>query len=274
MTASALAVPLFLGSALLVGCGGAAGGPRDREAQARAGQTPDLPPLDGKVDDELRVQLAELLIHEGAHENAVPIVRQALDRNPLDARLHYLLGTLLRDRGVYEEADRSLRRAVELDPKLAPAHSALGILYDLQRRSAEAEKAHRTAIGLDETAARFHNNLGFNLFLQGRHLEAVAEYEAALQRSPTSHQVYVNLGFAYAALGREGDASRMFRQAGDEADALTNLALAHELQGHPEKARALYQKALMRDPRQPAALKNLGALEGPVSTAPPSEKSP
>ena len=79
---------------------------------------------------------------------------------------------------------------------------------------------------------------------------------------------------------READAARMFRQAGTEADALTNLALAHELQGQPDKARTLYQKALLRDPRQSAAQKNLEALEttvpAPASVAPPPapEKSP
>jgi Flp pilus assembly protein TadD len=278
-TASALGLAVVVGG-VGTGCGGASGGPRDREAEIKAAQQPELPPLDGKVDDELRIQLAELLIHEGAHENAVPIVREALARKPQDARLHYLLGTLLRDRGVYDEAERELRLAVDLEPKLAPAQSALGILYDLQQRGAEAERHHRIALSLDETAARFHNNLGFNLYLQGRHAEAIAAYEAALKRAPTAQQVYMNLGFAYAALGREADAARMFRQAGSEADALTNLALAHELQGQPDKARTLYQKALLRDPRQSAAQKNLEALETTVpasaSVAPPPapEKSP
>ena len=105
-TASALALAVGVLGGVGAGCGGATGGPRDREAEIKAAQQPELPPLDGKVDDELRIQLAELLIHEGAHENAVPIVREALARKPQDARLHYLLGTLLRDRGVYDEAER------------------------------------------------------------------------------------------------------------------------------------------------------------------------
>lgn len=257
----------LLTACLLMACGGATGGPRDREAQIKAAQQPELPPLDGKVDDDLRIQLAELLIHEGAHENAVPIVREALARKPQDARLHYLLGALLRDRGAYDQAETELVRAVELEPKLHPAHSALGILYDLQKRGPEADKHHRRALELDATVARYHNNLGFSLYLRGQHADAVAAYGKALELAPSAQLVYLNLGYAYAALGRDADATRMFRQAGDEAAALTNLALAHELQGDPEKARALYQKALAEDPRQVAALKNLEALE----TAKPTE---
>lgn len=264
----------------LPACGGADGGPRDRSAQMRAAADgPELPPLDGKVDDELRLQLAELLVKEGAQANALPIVRDALARNPTDARLHYLLGTMLRDRGVYAEAEKSLRQAVELGPKLAPAHSALGILLDLQKRSAEAEKHHREALRLDETPARYHNNLGFCLALQGRPAEAIPAYEGALRRAPTAAQVYNNLGFAYAAVGRDADALRMFRQAGGEAAALANLALAHELQGKPDQARALYQRALTEDPRQAAALANLEALDAErrppaaaPSVAPPETK--
>ncbi len=245
---------------LCLGCGGAAGGPRElRAPRAQSDVTP--PPLDGQIDDELTVQLAELMLNERADEHAVPLLQRALVKQPDDARVHYLYGTLLRDRGIYAQAEASLRRAISLDPKMAPAQAGLGLLYDLKRNHAEAQRWHAAAIALDPEVARFRNNLGFSLYLAGKNTEAVVAYESALKIDPAAARVYVNLGFAYAAMGQTADAERAFRQTGDEAAALNNLALAHELKGQPEKARLLYNKALGLDPRQRAAAANLEALD-------------
>jgi Flp pilus assembly protein TadD len=258
------ATALLLGAALTA-CGGAAGGPRDQERSARAARAEEqLPPLDGQVDHTLTVELAELLVANGATEHAVPMLQQALARKPEDARLHYLLGTVLRDRGVFTQAEAELREATRLAPDMAPAWSALGILHDLRREHPEAEKAHRKALSLDASVARFHNNLGFCLYLQQRYAEAVPAYEEATKRSPNAAQTFTNLGFAYAALGRDADAERMFRQAGGEAAALHNLALAHELRGNADKARDLYRRALASDPRLEPAQRALDSLDAPT----------
>jgi len=255
----------------LAACGGASGGPRD---QARAGQAAhpqdEPPPLDGQVDHALTVELAELLVAHGATDQAVPMLQQALAREPEDARLHYLLGTVLRDRGVFAQAEASLREAVRLAPKLAPAWSALGILHDLRQAHAEAEAAHRQALALEPNVARFHNNLGFCLYLQRRYADAVVAYEEAARRSPNAAQVYMNLGFAYAALGRDADAERVFREAGGAASALHNMAVAHELRGDPTRARALYTQALAADPRLEPAQRALDALKPQTPSAPPA----
>ena len=72
-----------------------------------------------KVDRELRVSLAELLIKAKAYDEAIPIVKKALHNNPKDARLYYLLGITLRDKGVYSEAESMFQRGIKLNPKLS-----------------------------------------------------------------------------------------------------------------------------------------------------------
>jgi len=261
---------LALGAGVaLAACGGAAGGPRDPARPSLAAPPHgELPPLDGAVDHALTVELAELLVAHGATDQAVPMLQQALAREPRDARLHYLLGTVLRDRGVFAQAEASLREAVRLAPKLAPAWSALGILHDLRQAHVEAEAAHRQALTLEPNVARFHNNLGFCLYLQQRYADAVVAYEEAARRSPNAAQVYTNLGFAYAALGRDADAERVFREAGGAASALHNMAVAHELRGDPGKARALYAQALAADPHLEPAQRALDALKPQAPPAP------
>lgn len=234
-------------------------------------------PDEKKFDVDLSVALAEVLIEHRAHTNALPMLRRALERKPNDPRLHYLLGTLLRDRGVYNKAVHELKLAVKLDPRLAPAWSGLGMTYDMQGRYDEADAAHAEALKLKPEVARFHNNRGFSRYLAGDYEAAVKHYEEALRLAPTEGRVYVNLGFALGALGKTKKAMRMFRQTLDEAEALNNIALAHELRGDRAAAREMYEEALLIDPTLKAAAGNLETLsKAPVvvELEAPAEASP
>ncbi len=223
-------------------------------------------------DDELAVALAETLIKAGAHSNAVPILRRAMARKPKDARLRYLMGTVLRDRGVYEQAAAEFALAISIDPRLSPAHSGLAIVHDLKGEHAEAQKLHAKAIALNPEVARFHNNLGFSHYLAGDMGGAIKAYRAALRIDPSARPVYLNLGFALAAEGKDEEAVRMFRQAVDEAAALNNLALAHELRGQEASARRHYEESLAIDPGLEQAIANLKALDEAEAGADPKEK--
>jgi Flp pilus assembly protein TadD len=254
---------------LLSACGGAQGGPRDSgKAPERSADPTDTEPLNGQVDDEVRLELAQTLIDHGAHGTAMPILRDTLTRHPEDPRLHLLLGTVLRDRGVYDQAERELNLALKLKPGMAEAVDGLGILYDLKGDHDAAKKAHDDAIALAPQEPKYRNNLGFSRYLAGNHEEAVAAYQEALRLDPAARTVYVNLGFALAAQGKDDEALRMFRQSGTEAEALNNLGLAHELRGDAERARRLYHEALIHDPDLGVAVGNLRALDKQASGAP------
>lgn len=251
----------------LAGCG----------ARSTPAQEPPREPLsDGEMDSAITVQLAETLISSGAAANAVPLLRRALAREPDDARLHYLLGLVLRDRGVYAEAERELNLAIRLADtqkvETAPIYSGLGILYDISGRPLDARVAHEKATQRAPDVAQFQNNLGFSYYLAGDYDAAIKCYEHALSKSPNADRVYINLGFALAAKGDEAGAMRMFKQTLTHAEALNNLALAHELQKSEagrERARALYRDALAADPGLDAATTNLEALEA-ETVAPPA----
>ncbi len=215
----------------------------------------------GGFDEVLAVELAETFIEAGAHQNALPLLQNALARHPNDPRLHYLLGTILRDRGVYRQARVEFGRAIEADPHLAAALSGMGILCDLEGDHVSAISWHEKALKESPDVARFYNNLGFSHYLMGHHQAAVDAYESALRLEPTASLVFTNLGFALVALGREDEAMRMFKQTMSEAEALNDLALAQELRGDPEKAMQTYRAALSADPKLAEAADNLKALK-------------
>ena len=206
-------------------------------------------PQSPKVDRELRINLAELLIQAKAYDEAVPIVKKALNKHPKDARLYYLLGVTLRDKGVYSEAEKMFRKGIKLNPKLSVNFNALGLLLSMQKRYKEAKTSLHYAIELDPKVPRYHNNLGFVLYLMQQYSEAIEAYRMAIQLAPSQQRVYVNLAFALAAVHKDEEAMRMLNQVLSKAEVSNNLGLIYEQRGQYQKALAAYQKALEMNPR-------------------------
>lgn len=76
----------------------------------------------------------------------LPILAQALGRNPDDARAHHYLGNWLYDRRRHREAIRHWERTVELEPSLAVAWRNLGIGYfNVLEDAAKAREAFERA---------------------------------------------------------------------------------------------------------------------------------
>lgn len=198
--------------------------------------------------EALRVELAELYVHKGAREAAVPLLQRSMAESPRDPHLRVLYGAVLRDLGLYPQARAQFLVALSLAPRSAEAHAALGILLDLEGRPAEALSHHQTAVALAPGVADYRNNLGFSLYLAGKYDGAVTELERALAMDPGLTVAYNNLGFAY---GRRGDltrAERTFRSSGGEVAALMNMAVVHELRGETAQAADLREQAYVRSP--------------------------
>jgi Flp pilus assembly protein TadD len=227
-----------------------------------------------KVDSELRVSLAELLIKAKAYDEAIPIVKKALHANPKDARLYYLLGVTLRDKGVYSEAENMFKRGIKLNPKLSVNFNALGVLLSMQRRYSEAETSLKHAIELDPKVARYYNNLGFVLYLVQRYPEAIDAYRNAIREAPSEQRVYINLAFALGAVRQDQEALRLFTQVLSKAQVANNLGIIYEQRQQDHLALQSYQKALDLNPRLKDARQNLDHLRLKIRRTPLQGKDP
>ncbi|MGH9797695.1 MAG: tetratricopeptide repeat protein, partial [Candidatus Polarisedimenticolia bacterium] len=113
------------------------------------------------------VNLGRVLVQEGDHDAAIPVLRSALRLDPGLAAAHYFLALALKSRGGYDEA------------------------------------LHH----LGEAAARFprdrvvRNQIGRLLFLKRRYREAVAEFEKTLRVDPEDLTAHYNLMLCHRALG-------------------------------------------------------------------------
>lgn len=104
--------------------------------------------LDAAPCPELVQQGATAWAHRKDHRRAVAWLIAGIERMPQEARLCTRLAALLQREGRRNEAVDLLRRAMDLQPMLPDAYGLLGIVRRDEGALAEAEQLHREAVRL------------------------------------------------------------------------------------------------------------------------------
>lgn len=115
-----------------------------------------------------------------------------------------------------------------------------------------ALKLYREAATAQGGSARALTRYGQVLFQNGQYDLAAGAYAEALARSPNDREILTRLGVAQLAQGRLDDAERSLGQVvrdGADARAVRNLAVLRLMQGQPEEAHLILDKAVRRWPR-------------------------
>ncbi len=113
-------------------------------------------------------------------DQAIILLKKAIEADDTDPLPHYLLGLCLNIQGHYEQALDMLRRAFQLDPK---------------------EKEILLATGITQ-------------YLNGHYDKAITLYEKLMTEKPQSPgPIHALLGFAYMRMGNFDNAARHFSQA-------------------------------------------------------------
>jgi tetratricopeptide (TPR) repeat protein len=159
------------------------------------------------TDHGIRRNLVRALLLGERFEQTVIQANAALAGVPDDAELHFARGTALNALGEHARACGAFARALSLRPDHAPSWLNMGNASADLDDLASAETLYRTAIRLDATLAEAHTSLGFILTMQGRLPDAIEACEAAINLRPDFAQAHWNLAVA-ALLG--GDLTRGF----------------------------------------------------------------
>lgn len=128
--------------------------------------------------------LGVLRHQQGRRDEAVDLIRRAIELNPDYADAHNNLGNILRIMGRFQEALDAFGRAVELRPDLAEAHLNRAGLLRRCRRLPEAAAAYRRAIELNPQMSDAHLHLGNALYMMGLVEEAAQAFENWRQVEP------------------------------------------------------------------------------------------
>ncbi len=169
-----------------------------REAAARA-------PAEHAYND-----LGDWFLRHNEPACAVEAFREGIERNPSSPAIRYNLALAwLR----LDDAVKVLRRAVELEPGSATAHLNLGIaLADLSWQAAALEEFD-AAVRLDPALGEAHSCRGRALFELGRFEPAREAIERAVSLGVRHAPAWLFLGMAESELGRNEQAVAMLERA-------------------------------------------------------------
>lgn len=175
--------------------------------------------------------LAEVARRRGNAAVAERWLRRALEAAPDDASVQRAWGRYRFSVKDYAGAEAALRKAAQLDPNAAATQSDLGDLYlNWLKRPADAVTAYRALVKIKPEDSSAHFGLGLALASQGNSRAAASELERAAALAPSNPLPFTALGRLYA------------------------------LSGEPDKALAVFDRALKVDARYAPALAERGDI--------------
>ena len=155
---------------------------------------------------EPRVYMANLLTDTGQVEEAVPLLRAALQRNPNFAEAHWELGYAYRFAGMLDESVAESETARQYEPSVKRNSSAInGYLY-----MGKYDKFLASLPVTDSAYVLFYR--GFGEYYEGDMQRATADFDHAFDSNPLLLPATVGKALSYAVSHRNADGIALLKQ--------------------------------------------------------------
>lgn len=170
--------------------------------------------IDAPVADYYRlVDLASAALDAGRDEEALPLLKQAVESSPGDAEVHNNYGFVLAAGGRAGEAIEQFRTAIALSPDYPDAHNNLALALAQSGQTADAVSEYRRALALRPDYADAQAGLGSLLTLSDRTSEAIPLLLKSVQSAPQNLTARMGLALALSKAGRPQEAIPHAREA-------------------------------------------------------------
>ncbi|WP_168210394.1 tetratricopeptide repeat protein [Persicimonas caeni] len=200
-------------------------------------------------------QLSEL-------DNAEQAYREALQRDPENAEIHYKLGAVLSDKSNHEMAAQQYQQAVQKAPNDAKSWFRLGLSQKKLGENAQAVESFMKSIRAnarmkmdeeDPGGAAYHA-LGDLYTAYGFYDKALQVYDNGVLNNGDVARLYAGRGVAQLKLKRFQEAANSFKKALEldpkHVSATFNLAVAHNELGEHDAAIGVLETYLTRSEDQ------------------------
>jgi serine/threonine protein kinase/TolB-like protein/tetratricopeptide (TPR) repeat protein len=189
---------------------------------------------------EPRIYMANMLTDTGRVEQAVPLLRAALESGPNNAELHWELGYAYRFAGMLQESVAECEKARQNNPEVKINSSALNSYLYL----GEYEKFLQSLPSNDSAYVRFYR--GFGEYYLDRRAQAAQDFDRAYTLDSSLLPVRLGKALSDSIAGRPSEALRLLRQTQNEmeergvgdAEGMYKLAQVYAVLGN--KAAALH----------------------------------
>ena len=210
-------------------------------------------------------RLGVLFIQTGQLDQAIALIRRAVEIQPRVAIAHGNLSNALNSLGRHDEALISADRAIALKPDFAEAHGNRGLALHQLGRTGEALKAYERVVKL-KPDARAHYNRGVMLRELGRFEDAAVSFERAIGLKPDYAEAHYSRGVILRDLRRLEDSVASFDRAlalrPGHAEAHFDRGLALRELNRWDEALAAYDQAIALKADYPEAYNNRGNVLG------------
>jgi tetratricopeptide (TPR) repeat protein len=174
-------------------------------------------------------------------------------------------GVFLYHQGNYSGAREAFQAAQALKPEDPNIYYNLGQCYDHMGETAKAERDYQECLSRAPNHADCRHALGAMLVRVGRRDDAFIMVQDWLVRETKRAAAYAEDGWLLYQVGDLPGAQARLQQALDldphEPRALVELARVYEAMQRPDRAAALYERVLERDPKQFELVKRLNQFK-------------
>lgn len=196
-------------------------------------------------------------IKRGQYQQAVPGLKDYLQKHPDSARAHYDLGYIYFRGHQIEGAIQQLSKSLALNVNNAQAHEVLGLVCTWVGRYDLAEIEFLQAARLEPNSAEIHYWLGRNYYTRQVYPPALKEFQTAIRLDPTFMKAYYNLGLVMESMGQGDEAVKDYQTAAQLAEnqglkspwPYEYLAAHYARDEQAAETIKFAQKALLMDPR-------------------------
>ncbi len=215
------------------------------------------------------------LMENNRMAEAIPVLRQALQRDPDDALAHFGLATALSQNGMERDAVAEYRKACALNSRNATWFAHLAVSLALTGDLNEAVLNWQKSLALDPSNAEAETDLGTALIQTGQPQLGFEHLRKAVDMAPNFPEAHNQLGLALAKRGQMVEAGDQLQKAitlfPTSIEYRFNLGYVLGLRGDYPGAVAALQKAVElsqgKDWRSLAALANAYSKSGRSSDA-------
>jgi tetratricopeptide (TPR) repeat protein len=232
------------------------------EAAATAGSTAPAPAA-APASGGHSVTEAVDLIKAGKNEEAIPILKENLEKNPENAPIQFTLGKAYINTKQYDAAVAPLQKTLALKPDQPGAHFYLGIAYSQMGQDADALKEFEAEIPISPEQDAAYSNAASLYAKQGNVDKALEYYKKAVEIAPQRPELHASLASLYEKKGDQAAAQAEYKALAD-ADpgraAVTwyNVGAIAKNQDRNDEAVKAFQKAVELDPSYAIAHRELG----------------
>lgn len=117
-------------------------------------------------------------------DNAIVVLKKAMEVDPGDVGVHNNLGWAYYKKGELGDAENEFRTVLTLDTDMVQAHNAIGIIYNNKGLYNEAIKEFQAVITLKSDYAEAYKNLGLIYNYRGDVKNAISHLNETLRLSP------------------------------------------------------------------------------------------